>query len=169
LLPLALGVTGGDHFGAEAMGMAAKDREIEKEPPGGFKFLREELRFEHTLLGSRMTYYLTSQSFLFTAAAIARATNWNGFHWFSGALLPLVGVASSAVILNSIHAAYARMDEWRAKEREFEGGHPLVVIYPEAKHRQSLLFTTLMPWLFLGVWVVLAVLIHLFPPQAGGM
>lgn len=149
--------------------MGSKESGIARELPEGYKYLREELRFEHTLLGGRMTYYITSQSFLFTAAAIARATNWNGFHWFSGALIPLVGIASSAVILYSIHAAYGRMDEWRAKEKEFAGSHPLVVIFPEEKHKKSLLFTSLMPWLFLGVWVVLAVLIHAFPPQPGGM
>jgi hypothetical protein len=137
--------------------------------PDGYKYLREELRFEHTLLGGRMTYYITSQSFLFTAAAIARGTNWHGFYWFSGVLLPVVGVAASVVILYSIHTAYGRMDQWRAKEKEFLGRHPLVVLYPEDKHRQSLLFTTLMPRLLLAVWLVLAALIHIFQPQSGSM
>jgi hypothetical protein len=143
--------------------------ESSKPLPEGYEYLRGELRFEHTLLGSRMTYYMTSQSFLFTAAAIARGMHWHGFYWLSGALLPLVGITASVVLLDSIHAAYGRMDQWRAKEKGFEGKHPLVVLYPEDKHRKSLLFTTLMPWLFTGVWVVFAVLIHVFQPQAGGM
>ena len=143
--------------------------ESDRDLPKGYRYLREELRFEHTLLGGRMTYYITSQSFLFTAAAIARSMNWHGFYWFSGALLPLVGLAASGTILYSIHTAYGRMDAWRAKEKEFEGSHPLVVLYPERMHRRSLLFTTLMPWLFAAVWVILAALIHVFQPQAGGM
>ena len=73
--------------------------------------------------------------------------NWQGFYWFSGALLPLVGLAASGTILYSIHTAYGRMDAWRAREKEFEGTHPLVILYPERMHRRSLLFTTLMPWL----------------------
>ena len=138
-------------------------------PPAGYLYLREELRFEHQLLGSRMTYYMTSQSFLFTTAAIARAVQWHGVYWFSGVLVPLVGVVASAVLLYSIHAAYERMAAWREKEKGFVGQHPLVVVYPDDKHRKSLLFTTLMPWLLVVVWVALAVLIHIFRPQAGGM
>lgn len=104
-------------------------------PPAGYLYLREELRFEHQWLGSRMTYYMTSQSFLFTTAAIARAVHRNGVYWFSGVLVPLVGIVTSAVRLNSIHAAYERMDRWREKEKPFEGTHPLVVLYPEDEHR----------------------------------
>ena len=147
----------------------AGDDACGKPLPEGYTYLRQELRFEHTLLGGRMTYYVTSQSFLFTAAAIARATHWHGVYWFSGVLLPLVGVVASAVLLDSIHAAYGRMDQWRAKEKLFEGRHPLIVLYPEDRHRRSLLFTTLMPWLLMGVWIAFAILIHVFQPQAGGM
>ncbi len=146
--------------------MSAKD---DAGPPEGYQYLREELRFEHTLLTSRMSAYLTGQSFLFTASAIARATNWHGFYYISGCLLPLVGVSASAVVLYSIHTAYERMDQWRAREKEFEGKHPLCIYYPEDRHRKSLLFTTLMPWLFIAVWVTLALLIHVFQPQPGGM
>ena len=149
--------------------MAEDATGIGKPLPEGYAYLREELRFEHTLLGGRMTYYMTSQSFLFTAAAIARSMNWHGFYWFSGALLPIVGIVASAVLLESIHAAYGRMDQWRLREKMFEGTHPLVVLYLEEKHRKSLLFTSLMPWLFLIVWPVFAVLIHVFQPQGGGM
>jgi len=142
--------------------------EDEGKPPAGYLYLREELRFEHQLLGSRMTYYMTSQSFLFTTAAIARTMEWHGVYWFSGVLVPLVGVAASLVLLFAIHAAYGRLDEWRAKEKQFEGRHPLIVLYPEDKHQRSLLFTTLMPWLFIVVWLTLCVLIHLFQPHGGG-
>ena len=149
--------------------MVADDVADAGAPPAGYVYLREELRFEHTLLGGRMTYYMTSQSFLFTAAAIARGTHWRGVYWFSGVMLPVVGVAASAVLLDSIHAAYGRMDAWRKPEKAFAGKHPLVVLYPENKHRKSLLFTTLMPWLFMAVWLAFAILIHLFRPEAQGM
>lgn len=99
----------------------ASDDENGMTLPEGYTYLRRELRFEHTLLGSRMTYYMTSQSFLFTAAAIARATHWHGVYWFSGIMIPIVGVASSAVLPFSIRAAYQRLDQWRAKEKLFEG------------------------------------------------
>ena len=92
-----------------------------------------------------------------------------GCYWLSGVLLPFVGVASSVVLIYSIHSAYERMDQWREKEKQFEGKHPLVVLYTESKHHKSLLFTTLMPWLLIVVWVVFAALIHILQPQAGGM
>lgn len=44
-----------------------------------------------------------------------------------------------------------------------------MVLYTEDQHRKSLLFTILMPLLLIGVWLVLAVLIHMFEPQGGGM
>jgi hypothetical protein len=138
-------------------------------PPAGYLYLREELRFEHTLLGSRMTYYMTSQSFLFATAAIARAVQWHGVYWFSGIMVLPVGVATSAVLLFTTYAAFGRLDQWRAKEKQFEGKHPLIPLYPANKHRKSLLFTILMPWLLIGVWLALAVLIHLIKPQGGGM
>ncbi|VTS00551.1 unnamed protein product [Gemmata massiliana] len=141
----------------------------DEKPPAGYLYLREELRFEHQLLGSRMTYYMTSQSFLFTTAAIARSVQWNGVYWFSGVMVPVVGIAVSVVLLYSIYAAYERMAQWREQEKTFVGKHPLVMPYPEDKHRKSLMFTTLMPWLLIGVWVALAVLIHIFEPQGGGM
>ena len=141
----------------------------DKPLPEGYTYLREELRFEHTLLGGRMTYYMTSQSFLFTAAAIARGMQSHDFYWLSGALLPVVGIVASICLLYAIHAAYGRMDQWRAKEKAFEGKHPLIVLYPEDEHRKSLLFTSLMPWLFIAVWIVFAILIHIFQPQTGGM
>lgn len=90
-------------------------------PPAGYLYLREELRFERQWLGSRMTYYMTSQSFLLTTAAIARAVDWNGVYWFSMGLVSLVGIAASAVRLNSIHAAYERMDRWRAEGEAVRG------------------------------------------------
>lgn len=97
-------------------------------PPAGYLYLREELRFERQWLGSRMTYYMTSQSFLLTTAVIARAVDWNGAYWFSGVLVSLVGIAASAVRLNSIHAAYERMDRWREGE----------AVRGEAPRRQAL-------------------------------
>jgi hypothetical protein len=70
-------------------------------------------------------------------------------------------------MLAVIRAANLRIDEWRANEKAF-AGHPLVVLYSDRDHARSLLFATLMPGLFLGVWVALAVLINVFQPQSGG-
>jgi hypothetical protein len=56
-----------------------------------------------------------------------------------------------------------------SKTEPRNASHPLIVLYPEDKHRKSLMFTSLMPWLFLIVWPMFAVLIHVFQPQGDGM
>src|SRR5262245_41120374 len=45
------------------------------------------------------------------------------------------------------------------------GKHPLIALFPAAMRQPSLLFTTVMPWLFLGVGVALAALYQVFQPS----
>jgi hypothetical protein len=66
--------------------------------------LREDIQAEHTLITSRVTWYVTSQAFLLTAYAMS----WNaGFVWpgFFHRALPIAAMALSVVILTSIYAA----------------------------------------------------------------
>ncbi len=66
--------------------------------------LREDIQSEHTLITSRVTWYVTSQAFLLTAYAMS----WNaGFVWpdFFHRMLPIAAIALSVVILASIYAA----------------------------------------------------------------
>lgn len=68
------------------------------------KALREDIRAEDTLIASRVTWYVTSQSFLLTAYAASWQAN---FLWpaFFHVVLPLAAIALSAVIFSSIYAA----------------------------------------------------------------
>lgn len=73
-------------------------------PAEALQALREDIQAEDTLIASRVTWYVTSQAFLLTAYA----TSWSaGFAWpaFFHQVLPLAGVALSALILASIVAA----------------------------------------------------------------
>lgn len=66
--------------------------------------LREDIQAENTLIASRVTWYVTSQSFLLTAYA----TSWStGFLWqsFFHHVMPIAAIVLSVVILASIYAA----------------------------------------------------------------
>lgn len=73
-------------------------------PADALRSLREDIQAEHTLIASRVTWYVTSQAFLLTAYA----TSWNaGFQWpgFFHRVLPVAAIVLSLVILASIYAA----------------------------------------------------------------
>lgn len=66
--------------------------------------LRQDIQAEHTLIASRITWYVTSQAFLLTAYA----TSWTAhFQWpfFFHRVLPIAGVVLSIVIFMSVYAA----------------------------------------------------------------
>jgi hypothetical protein len=66
--------------------------------------LRQDIQAEHTLIASRVTWYVTSQAFLLTAYA----TSWTAnFQWpfFFHRVLPVAGVVLSVVIFVSVYAA----------------------------------------------------------------
>jgi hypothetical protein len=66
--------------------------------------LRQDIQAEHTLIASRITWYVTSQAFLLTAYA----TSWTAhFQWpfFFHRVLPVAGVVLSIVIYVSVYAA----------------------------------------------------------------
>lgn len=66
--------------------------------------LREDIQAENTLIASRVTWYVTSQSFLLTAYA----ASWNtGFLWqsFFHHVMPIAAIVLSVMILASIYAA----------------------------------------------------------------
>ncbi len=68
------------------------------------KGLRVDIQAEHTLIASRVTWYVTSQSFLLTTYAMS----WNAnFGWpaFFHDILPIAAIVLSVVILASIYAA----------------------------------------------------------------
>src|SRR5438094_4527619 len=84
-----------------------------------YQNLREEIRAEHTLIANRLSWYVTSQSFLVTAFAISRGAGFTWFHWFSTLLLPIIGFVSSALILPSILGACFTITLCHDKQRTF--------------------------------------------------
>ncbi len=77
--------------------------------------LREEIHFEHQLISNRMNWYLTSQSFLMTAFAIAGGAG-HPYGWLTS-LLPSIGIAISFLIFIGVLAAAVVVQILRARER----------------------------------------------------
>jgi hypothetical protein len=62
-----------------------------------------EIQAEHALISHRMSWYAASQSFLFTAFAIAGGAN--DWKWFFMLGMPALGIALSELARRSIWAA----------------------------------------------------------------
>lgn len=97
-------------------------------PADALKSLREDIQAEHTLIASRVTWYVTSQAFLLTAYA----TSWNhAFGWpgFFHHALPVAALVLSLVILASIWGATWAQDvylrEQEALVAKLRAAHPL--------------------------------------------
>lgn len=131
-------------------------------PSSEYQMIREEIRSEHSLIANRLTWYVTSQSFLVTAFAISRGNGFAWFAWFSTLLLPLIGLISSALIFPSILGASATITLWHLKQREFCTRHcgfqaAFGMDRPSWVERRGLLFPQVMPLLFGSAWLAILV------------
>jgi hypothetical protein len=68
------------------------------------EILQREIQYTQTMLGSRMTWYVTSQAFLMTAFAISGGGDHN-FKWLAKGIIPGLGFVLSLIIFFSIGAA----------------------------------------------------------------
>jgi hypothetical protein len=71
---------------------------------------RNEIQTEHTLISHRMSWYVTSQSFLVAAYAISFNQGHEGFHFFSLALPILGGILSIGAGLSIFSAIWVQND-----------------------------------------------------------
>src|SRR2546423_12416334 len=93
------------------------------DPSFEYQIIREEIRAEHSLIANRLSWYVTSQSFLVTAFAISRGAGFTWFHFFSTLLLPIIGIVSSALIFPSILGACSTIKLWHEKQRALFAAH----------------------------------------------
>ncbi len=122
-----------------------------------FTFLREEVRFEHRLVGQRISWYVGSQAFLVTAFAIAASgVRPSATNWFSYGLLPLLGIILSGLICPAATSASRRIEElWNYLDR-----YDTVDLMPprhRLQHQSSLWFPRYTPFVFLAFWAFLLV------------
>ncbi len=129
-------------------------------PETEYQQIRDEIHSEHALLSNRLTWYVTSQSFLVTAFTISRANGFTWYPWFASLLLPAIGFCASTVILPSIIAAcetirlwHERQDAFFARHEEYRAAFQL--IRSRWIDSRGLLFPRLMPILFGSLWLII--------------
>jgi len=132
------------------------------QPAFEYQTIREESRAEHALIANRLTWYVTSQSFLVTAFAISRGAGFGWFRWFSTILIPAIGLLSSGLVFPSIVGACGTVKLWHAKQCDFFLRHPefkaaFELQRPAWIESRGLLFPKVMPVLFGVFWLVIHV------------
>ncbi len=103
------------------------------------KFVREEIRFEHTVLGNRMSAYLASQSFLMTVFAISARLEHRehlDLLLFSFIGIPVLSQCITHYIIRAVDETIERLKKQR--ELIYTPGLPLYEIAnrlrPESDH-----------------------------------
>lgn len=132
------------------------------EPTFQYEKIREEIRAEHALIANRLTWYVTSQSFLVSAFAISSGSNFMWHRWFSTSLIPGLGLWSSLLVFPSILGACATIKLWHRRQQEFFHLH---AEFHAAFHlrraswieNRGLLFPKVMPGLFSLFWIIIIV------------
>ena len=138
-----------------------------------FRYFRDEIKHEYTLLTGRVTWYITCQSFLLTVYAISYA-NSGGRNWFSNFFLPPFSITVTLLALNMINGATITILMWSDMRRHLITANPRlnsVIITrwrrPEnnddAIHLRSLWFPKLIPTLFIVAWALIAILSWFYP------
>ena len=131
------------------------------------RFCREEIRHEFALLNTRITWYVTCQSFLITAFSILAANNLvKNFPWFN-LCIAVLGIVTSILTLSPVKAAHETIALWLEKQRSLfavSDSHELIARYAisrdllpvenDGRHKRSLLFSHYSPWAFIAVWLI---------------
>jgi len=122
-----------------------------------FTLIRTEIRTEYDFISNRMSWYVTSQSFLVTAFTISGGDRHH-YMWFLRSLIPVLGLLLSLIFWGSILAASAAIEELRrAQARLLEtttlADSPLNMRAAWV-HRWGMVPPLLIPVLFVLFWIV---------------
>ena len=125
------------------------------------KFIREEIRFQHGLLGIRVSWLLAAEAFFFTAFAISRGSaKSDELYFFWKFVVPIAAGVVAFLALPAIWAAIDRIGE----QRKLLDAYDLAKILPlgdkwdKFVHWLSLIFALLVPILFILAWVTVGYL-----------
>ena len=158
--------------------------EVFDSPKERLNFYRSEIHFESTLLASRTSSYLSSQSFLMIAFASSMAnTNpeWGSlFRLVVPSMLALLGLITSLHAIPGIRGSFDVIERWHHKQADLlqtEGNAGLLpnrdsALFGEGnspaggdRYKRTLLFSLRTPIIFGSVWAVLGVfcvVLHFF-------
>ncbi len=133
-----------------------------------YRILRGQIEHEDNLVGSRISWFVTSQSFLFSAYAIIAGgitpnTSKAGLDAKHVLLvvIPLMAIATSVLILIAIYSGIAAMTAIRQRYSRLvpkPDDSPLPPIHGNARTRAlGMAAPVLLPPLFMAVWIFLLV------------
>ncbi len=121
------------------------------------EIVHREIHYEHGLISNRMSWYVTSQSFLMAAFAVVGGYLHN-FPWLAKWFIPPLGILISFVTLVSIGAAVLVMSRLRRKEKDlidrYDPQSPFRLLRKQT-HRLGLLPPVSVPLLFLIAWIMI--------------
>jgi hypothetical protein len=134
-----------------------------------FKICREELNHEYGVLSSRLTSYITSQSFLVSAFAVAM--NNVGSHWtheyrlYFPVLLVFVGVSLSARAHPGIKGVCQIIHNWHVRQNKLFETSDELDDWEILRHEQvasvnerNLWFAQTSSWIFGIAWILMGVI-----------
>jgi hypothetical protein len=126
------------------------------------RFIREEVKFQHTLIGTRISWFVGAQAFLVTPFAICISNQLSRTWPLAFVGIPFLGIALSSLIVQGIKQAIRRIEEQHALMRAYPTEHIIGPPDPIGQNR-SLQFARWIPWIFLSFWIVVVLIgIHLW-------
>ncbi len=130
-----------------------------------FQFLRKEIQHEHSLLSGRVSWLITSQSFLLTIFAVMTEKNQT-WTWFPNLLLPILAILIALMAMAMIFAATSTIASWAEQRKQLMASYPMLdpllirrwrsgLTDIDWLHERSIWFPQLMPVLFILVWLAI--------------
>jgi hypothetical protein len=118
------------------------------------RFIREEVKFQHMLIGTRISWFVSAQAFLVTPFAICIANPLSRTFFLAFVGIPFLGITLSLLIVQGIQQAIRRIEEQHVRIEAYSTDHLLGPMDPVGQKR-SLRFATWSPWIFLSFWSVI--------------
>jgi hypothetical protein len=117
------------------------------------RFIREEVKFQHSLIGTRISWFVSAQAFLVTPFAICISNQLSRTWLLAFVGIPFLGIALSLLIVQGIGQALRRIEEQHLRMDAYSTEHLIGPPDPIGQNR-SLRFATWVPWIFFSFWVV---------------
>jgi hypothetical protein len=137
--------------------------------------IRAEIKFESQMLSSRLSAYLSSQSFLIIAYGSSMASGWSKPGIFT-LLVPLpltiLGLVLSMDAWKSLKVSMRVIEDWHGRQNELLGKHSDLAAFWPSEHsegefydpalitrfQQGSSFAKRSPWIFAVTWVYFALI-----------
>ena len=121
------------------------------------RFIRDEVKFQHTLIGTRISWFVSAQAFLVTPFAICVSNQLSRTWLLAFVGIPFLGIALSLLVVPGIQQAIRRIEEQHVRMEAYSTEHLIGPPDPVGQKR-SLRFATWVPWIFLSFWTVTVVI-----------